>query len=192
MSLLKEDLHPGSRLEAPICSRHTAQVLCAVSLVFLVLLVFAPALNDYLVADSYRIVGEMDFHSALRYFSGSTGFGRNEYRPLIPMTYALDQYIWGSRPLGYHITNLAIHLLISLLMLFVFQRLTGSLLVAYVSAVLFAMQPAHHSRVAWIAARDSSVCLLLLLCSWLLYLHAADSGPQNEAPAQENSAPRRR
>jgi len=162
------------------------------ALVFLVQLVFVPALNDYLVADSYRVVGEMNFQSALQYFRGTTGFGRNEYRPLIPMTYALDQFFWGSRPLGYHITNVALHVVITVLMFLVFERLTGSLLVAFVSTVLFALQPAHHSRVAWIAARDSLVCLLFLLLSWLLYLHAGESNTQNGSIYDEDSQRRRK
>ena len=186
-----EQPNSPSRLQYPCCTQHSAHLLCAVALVCLVFLAYAPALNDYLLADSFRIVGQMDFHSALRFFSDTTGFGRNEYRPLVPLTYAVDQFFWGDRPFGYHLTNLALHALSSVLMYFVFLRLAGSPLTAFCSAVLFALQPAHHSRVAWIAARDSGLCLLLLLASWLAYLHSR--GQAGEAAADHPSRqPRRR
>jgi hypothetical protein len=59
------------------CSGRAATVLCASSLALLVGVTFAPALNDYLLSDSFRIVGEIDFRSALSYFTNTTGFGRN-------------------------------------------------------------------------------------------------------------------
>lgn len=151
--------------------------MCALALALLVPLAFAPALNDYLLSDSFRIVGLIDFPAALQYFHGTTGFGRNEFRPLIPLSYAVDQLIWGDQPFGYHLTNVLIHTANSVLMFLIFLRLTKAVLPGFVAGVLFALQPAHHSRVFWIAARDSAVCLFFLSICWLAYLHAREREP---------------
>jgi len=144
--------------------------VCAAALLVLVPLVAAPALNDYRVSDSFRLVGQVDFPTALRYVRETTGFGRNEYRPMVMLTYAVDHLLWGERPFGYHLTNVILHTANSVLLLLVFRLLTGNLLLAFSAAVLFSVHPTHHSRIAWIAARDSSVCLLFLLLSWWAYL----------------------
>lgn len=161
-------------------------LFCAASLLVLLPLVTAPALNDYRVSDSFRLVGQIDFSTALQYFHQTTGFGRNEYRPIVMLTYALDHLIWGDRPFGYHLTNVLLHTANSVLLLLVFRSLTGNLLLAFSAAVLFSVHPTHHSRIAWIAARDSSVCLLFLLLSWCFYL----SVRRRHADADSASLPR--
>ena len=153
-----------------VFSDRVCVVFCAGALLVLVPLFAAPALNDYRVSDSFRLVGQIDFPAAFRYFRGTTGFGRNEYRPMVMLTYALDHLIWGGRPFGYHFTNVLLHTANSILLLFVLRCLTGNLLLAFSATVLFSVHPTHHSRIAWIAARDSSVCLLFLLVSWWAYL----------------------
>ncbi len=172
--LLKTQLVGFDRLRAACITDRSATLLCAAALALLVPLAFAPALNDYLLSDSFRIVGLIDFPAALQYFHDTTGFGRNEFRPLIPLSYAVDQMIWGDQPFGYHLTSVLIHTANSVLMFLIFLRLTKAVLPGFVAGVLFAMQPAHHSRVAWIAARDSAVCLFFLLICWLAYLHTRE------------------
>jgi hypothetical protein len=162
-------------------------LFCAATLAVLIPLVFAPALTSYRVSDSFRLVGQIDFPAALQYFHQTSGFGRNEYRPVVLLTYAWDNLLWQDRPFGYHLTNVLLHTASSVLMLLVFYRLTGGLLLAFVAATLFALNPTHHSRVAWIAARDSAVCLFFLLLAWLAYLHSR-SRP-GEASSKAESPP---
>jgi hypothetical protein len=166
-------------------SRRAALLLCAAARPLLTLLVALPSVGDFRVADSYRLVGKVDLATAVRYFSETTGFGRSEYRPVVMLTYALDDFLWKSDPTGYHLSNVVLHGINGILLLFVLQRLTGSLLVAFCSSVLFVIHPSNHSRVAWIAARDSSVCLLFLLLSWWTYLARRRSRPstESESPA---------
>lgn len=161
---------PDRVAETPQYDR-MATVACAAVIILLVVLIALPTVGDYRVADSYRLVGRVNFAEAVRYLSESTGFGRNEYRPVIPFTYAVDHLFWGSNPVGYHWTNVVIHALNGVLLLLIVRRMTANLIVAVCSAILFAVHPSNHSRIAWIAARDSSVCLLFLLASWLAYLN---------------------
>jgi hypothetical protein len=153
----------------------------------LVLVSSSVALTEYRVSDDFRLVGQIDFSTALQYFHQTSGFGRNEYRPLVLLSFAWDNLWWGDRAFGYHLTNLLLHVANTVLLLLVFHRilgrilgrLTGSLLPAFISAALFAFHPVHHSRIAWISARDSSLSLLFLLIAWLLYLSAREWGVES-------------
>jgi hypothetical protein len=157
--------------------------LCVAALAGLVPLVFAPALNDFLLSDSFHLVGQIDFQTALTYFHQTAGFGRNEYRPVMLLSYAWDNWLWQARPWGYHLTNLLLHTVNGVLLLLVLRRLLPSLLIAFTAAALYSVHPAHHARVAWIAARDSEICLFFLLLAWLgfLYRRANAAAPDDES-----------
>jgi hypothetical protein len=86
------------------------------------------------------------------------------------LSYAWDKLLWGDQPLGYHLTNLVLHTVNGVLLLLVLRRLLPGLLMAFVAALLYSIHPAHHSRAAWIAARDSEICLFFLLLAWLAFL----------------------
>ena len=171
---------------------------CAASLAVLVLVSSAVALTEYRVSDDFRLVGQIDFSAALQYFHQTSGFGRNEYRPLVLLSFAWDNLWWGDRAFGYHLTNVLLHVANTVLLLLVFHRIlgqilgqiTGSLLPAFISAALFAFHPVHHSRIAWISARDSSLSLLFLLIAWLLYLSARGGDSHSEPKPGGIFAPR--
>jgi hypothetical protein len=158
--------------------RGVALWFCAGALAVLVLLSSSIALTEYRVSDDFRLVGQIDLRTALQYFHQTSGFGRNEYRPLVLTTFAWDNFWWGDRAFGYHLTNLLLHIANTVLLLLVFHRimrcirgrLEGSLLPSFIAATLFGFHPVHHSRIAWISARDSSLSLLFLLIAWLFYL----------------------
>ena len=54
--------------------------------------------------------------SNLRYILVYTPF-----RPLVNASYALDRWIWGYRPFGYHLTNVALHAL-TVILLYAWMR----------------------------------------------------------------------
>jgi hypothetical protein len=184
-SALAADDVPGEAFAEARLAERRWLLFCAAALAVLIPLVFAPALNDYRVSDSFRLVGQIDFPVALQYFQQTSGFGRNEYRPVVLLTFAWDNLIWQDRPFGYHLTNVLLHTANGILLLLVLYRLTGNLLLAFVAATLFAFNPTHHSRVAFIAARDSAVCLFFLLISWLAYLHRRPT-PRDASGAAES------
>jgi hypothetical protein len=157
-------------------SERAAMILCAAALAALTPLVFASALNDFLLSDSFRLVGQIDLSTALRYFHQTAGFGRNEYRPVMLLSYALDNFLWQSSPWGYHLTNVLLHSANGVLLLLVLRGLMPNLLTAFTAAALYTIHPAHHSRVGWIAARDSEICLFFLLLAWLGFLFRHSHG----------------
>ena len=50
--------------------------------------------------------------------------GSNFYRPLQTLSYRIDYFFWGTNPLGYHLSNFLLHLLISCLILIILTELS--------------------------------------------------------------------
>jgi len=136
-------------------------------LVAATVLVYAPATGAQMVADDFLLVGRVSFRDAAGYFADTWGLGRNEYRPVTALTFAVDNALWGADPRGYHGTNLALYAA-GVLLVFVWLRsLSGDTRIAFLAAALFLVHPVHHSRVSWIAARDGLVSgVFRLLCLW--------------------------
>jgi 4-amino-4-deoxy-L-arabinose transferase-like glycosyltransferase len=90
------------------------------------------------------------------------------YRPLTFLTHAIDWEVWGLQPFGYHLRSLLLHAGCTVFVLLVGRRmLAGS--TAVVAALLFAVHPASHEAVYWMAARfDLMATFFLLVSIWCL------------------------
>jgi hypothetical protein len=105
-----------------------------------------------------------------------TGEGADFYRPMVTLSFLLDQWLWGNRPAGYHATNLLLHA-ISVLMVALFIRQTiGKRNAAVAGSLLFAVHPAHAESVCWISGRTDLMCSAFLLGGLNLYLSWRDTG----------------
>jgi tetratricopeptide (TPR) repeat protein len=96
------------------------------------------------------------------------------YRPLVTISYGLDAQWSGARPLGYHLTNLALHALASVFFLAVLRRFAMPPLVAGAFAIAFAVHPTLTAAVAWIPGRNDSLLAVFALAAWLMLLHDRD------------------
>lgn len=94
------------------------------------------------------------------------------WHPLTWMSLMLDHHLYGLNPVGYHLTNLLIHVLNSLLLFGLLMMTTGSRWRSAFVAALFAVHPLHVESVAWAAERkDVLSCLfgLLAIVSYVRY-----------------------
>jgi tetratricopeptide (TPR) repeat protein len=108
-------------------------------------------------------------------------------RPLPYLTFLLDRAVWGTRPFGYHITNLAIHV-VAALAVFALVRLTllsprlrsrwaeRAVPLAMVIALVWAVHPLQTQSVTYIYQRIESLTGMLCLLSLVAYARAAASG----------------
>jgi Flp pilus assembly protein TadD len=113
------------------------------------------------------------------------------YRPLVTLSFMVDYQLWGGRPAGYHLTNLVLHLAVTLLFYLVCGwlmawRATGSALaraqahsppaahrwVALCAALLFAVHPSRAEAVTWISGRSEVLAALFLLAALALFQRA--------------------
>ena len=90
------------------------------------------------------------------------------WAPLTFMSFMLDARLGGGQPRIFHLTNLALHLLNTLLLFAVLARMTGCFWRSSVVAALFAVHPLHVESVAWITERKDVLSGLF----WFLALHA--------------------
>ena len=94
------------------------------------------------------------------------------WHPLTWLSLMLDYEIYGLNPGGYHITNLILHILSSLLLFWLFHNMTGTLWRSAFIAALFALHPLRVESVAWIAERKdvlSAFFWMLTLCFYAYY-----------------------
>jgi hypothetical protein len=110
-----------------------------------------------------------------------------DYYPVSNTTLWLKWRLWGMQSIGYHVTNLVLHIVEALLVWMILRRL--SIPGAFLGALLFAVHPVNVESVAWIAQRKELLATLLFLLSILWYLQAEADG-RADAPRSQPIAHR--
>lgn len=91
--------------------------------------------------------------------------------PLTWISHMLDRKFFGFDAGRQHLTNLALHMLSTLLLFVLFKRMTGSSAASGFVAFVFALHPLHIESVAWIAERKDVLCALFWLLTMWAYLN---------------------
>jgi len=94
------------------------------------------------------------------------------WNPLIWLSFMFDYQLHGLNAGGYHLTNLILHVMSSLLLFWLFNRMTGAIWRSAFVAALFALHPLHVESVAWISERKdvlSAFFWMLTLCFYVCY-----------------------
>jgi len=154
------------------------KVILSIGLILIITFIaFFPCLkNGFINWDDDRYVTEntivqnLSLESVRQVFAS---FFVGNYQPLTMLSYLIDYRFSKLNPLGYHLTNLILHLLNSLLVFWLIYILTRKISVSLITAVLFGIHPLHVESVAWISERKDLLYALFFLgaiISYLLYL----------------------
>jgi len=101
------------------------------------------------------------------------GDGRGTlWRPLTTLTFALDYALYGAAPFGFHVVNVGLHALVSVLVLVVFARAGVASGVAFAAAALFASHPVHTEAVANVVGRAELLAAVGFFLAWWCWLAA--------------------
>jgi protein O-mannosyl-transferase len=136
--------------------------------------------TSYFISDDFVQIGKvLSGDLSVVWGKAHGGF----FRPLFILSYLIDTRIWGARPFGFHITNVALHSLNAFLTFKLSLRLVKGLSVteqtrraiSIGAGTLFLLHPSHTEAVSWISGRADLIatcfCLASLL-SYLAYMHS--------------------
>jgi tetratricopeptide (TPR) repeat protein len=98
------------------------------------------------------------------------------YRPLLWASFFLDYSVWGQNPFGFHITNVVLHIINTLLVCWFIGNLGFSQTVSFITASLFATHPVQTEAIAWISGRNDPLLVLFLLLAFNFLLKARTAG----------------
>ena len=107
----------------------------------------------------------------------TTSYAAN-WHPLTWISHLADATVYGTEPLGHHLTSLLLHLAAAIGLFFVLNRMTKSLWRSAFVAALFAVHPLHVESVAWVAERKdvlSTFFAILTLLAYVRYVELPDS-----------------
>jgi Flp pilus assembly protein TadD len=97
----------------------------------------------------------------------ASGVKNPYYRPLNTLAYMLDYHLWGHDPFWYHLENLLLHALTVVLLFLVVEAAFTDRVLAFVTAILFAVYPVNSEAVSFVSARNNLLCVGLLFASLL-------------------------
>ena len=155
---------------------------------FLSFLLYVPSLWYSFVWDDTSII-----HTEINTIKDHGIFWRGGlyYRPLMAMSFLLDNALWGGKPHGFHLTNMVINslncVLVFILGTFLFKKNSSAtkvqshkrtlilnpnrgLLAPFFAALIFLCHPAHADSVAWVAGRTDVLATTYFLVSFLSYI----------------------
>ena len=100
----------------------------------------------------------------------TTGYAAN-WHPVTWMSHMLDVQLFGLNPRWHHLTNLLFHIANTLLLFFVFHRMTKAPWKSAFVAALFALHPLHVESVAWVAERKDVLSTFFWMLTMVAYIH---------------------
>jgi len=97
----------------------------------------------------------------------STGY----YRPMTYISFALERAIWGGNPVGYHLTNILLHMIAAMLFYAVIAGLFNRERLAFIAALVFALHPIAGETVNFLAGgRNTLLSACFALMSLLFHI----------------------
>lgn len=94
------------------------------------------------------------------------------YRPLCVLTFRWNYYVHQLEPMGYHLVNMLLHGLVSVMYLRMCSMFLQEL-PSFVAALLFAVHPIHTEAVTGVVGRAETLSSLFFLGAFILYAKAA-------------------
>ena len=126
--------------------------------------------DDLYVYDNPQVMSGITLPGMKWAFTGSHA---QNWHPLTTISHMLDCQIYGAKPAGHHLTNVALHSLAVVLLFLVLRQMTGALWRSAFVATLFAIHPLHVESVAWVAERKDVLSGVFFMLTLGAYAHYA-------------------
>ncbi len=147
-----------------------------VLLVAVILAVYYPAMSSGILPIDDP--GIFDLFSASPHLSTVLLPGNGYYyRPLVELSFYLDNVLWGMEPSTMHLENILLHCANSLVVYLLARRIScddETPVIPLLAALLFALHPVNVEAVAWIAGRTDPLITLFVLSATYFLLRWID------------------
>lgn len=151
--------------------------------ILLVFIAYANALHGTFIWDDEFLVLNNQFIKSFShawdifksYLAYSSGNLNNFYRPIQELSYMADYHFWKLNPFGFHLTNVILHALCSVLVYVTTFLLFRKSIVAFTVAAIFGVHPVNTEAVTYIAGRADSLYLLFMLLSLSFFIKSINS-----------------
>jgi protein O-mannosyl-transferase len=145
--------------------------------------VFVPSLKNGFVWDDHMLIKERyQSRDIVNMISGKiiphireTGRGYH-YRPILHSSLAMDNRLWGHNPGGYHLSNIILYSISTVLFYFLALivlgefRINGKENIAFLSSLLFALFPMHVEAVSFISGRMDLLCGIFFFLAFIFHV----------------------
>lgn len=135
--------------------------------------------NIYVTANSHVKQGLTQPGLAWAFHTTTTG----NWHPLTWLSLMANAQITGSNAAGFHLVNLLLHIINTLLLFLLLKRLTTELWQSAFVATLFALHPLHVESVAWIAERKDVLSAFFFMLTILAYARFAQNQSRRKVQA---------
>lgn len=137
------------------------------------LVTYLPAIKNGFVWDDPLVLRQIrSIHTWIDLVLMPPEVPRSYYRPLVFLSYWIDQTLSGGTAAGFHLSVILFHVVNSVLVfLFAICLFPSRPSIANLGALLFAVFPTHVESVAWMAGRSDVLMCSFLLLSALIVLH---------------------
>jgi len=150
----------------PESGYHLALISGVVFIIYLQSVFFGLIFLD----DNYIIYEHIPGISNLVEIFRSSYLGYHYYRPIANLSFLLDDLLGKSSTMPYHMTNLFIHLIVSILLYFLLNKLNYDKATSLISALLFAATPIHVNAIGWIAGRADLLAGLFSILALIIFV----------------------
>ena len=126
--------------------------------------------DDNVYVTNNPLIHSLSSENIKKIFSGSF---EGHYHPITLLSFSVDYHFFGNKAWFYHLINILLHLLNTILVFILIRQLFNKAEIAVITALLFGIHPMHVESVVWITARKDvlfAMFFLLSLSSYLLYL----------------------
>jgi tetratricopeptide (TPR) repeat protein len=122
--------------------------------------------DDVYVTDNHHVTSGITGKNIIWALTSIDG---SNWHPVTWLSHMTDVQLYGLKPGGHHLTNVAIHILATLTLFLLLIRMSGALWQSLFVAALFALHPLHVESVAWVAERKDVLSAFFGFCTLLLY-----------------------
>lgn len=153
--------------------------LATMLLAVLVVVAYAPVERGVFVWDDHPLVAASQAHMHEPVTSVFTKpFWTNDpsmdarpayYRPIVVLSYRVDLVLDEDNPASFHVTNLILHVLATVLLVAAAWRMTSSVTASLLAGALWSLAPRLTESVAWVSGRTDVLAAIFVFAALLLW-----------------------